>query len=107
MAAADWGSRDSSRRTARTSPREHEPALLRPATLLPVLDHESDAVSCDGGSNDKFDIVERQLTLDLDIQLAPVLLELPSVDAPAHHAEIDAGVPGQIMRRQRLPCCAK
>ena len=35
----------------------------------PVLNQERDAVSCDGGSQDKFDIVERQLALYLDLQL--------------------------------------
>src|ERR687898_917252 len=49
------------------------------------------------------DVVEGQLTLDADLDLAPILLELPRVEpAEGWKAEIDAGVADEVLRVGRL-----
>ena len=52
--------------------------------------------------------VEHQLPFDPDLQLAPVLLELPGIDPPVSwQAQIDAVVRRQLLRRPRARIRAK
>ena len=45
--------------------------------------------------------VEDELAFDPNPQVAPVLLEFPSIEAMARQAKIDAIVGGKILRRSR------
>src|SRR5579863_10316636 len=78
-------------------------------TILDLLfEHESEALPAQGRLDRQAGKIEGQRTLDAHAKFAPALLEFPGVkSAIGRQAKIDAGVPGQVLRRPRRRMLSK
>jgi hypothetical protein len=87
---------------ANTSRRALGQAALRDMRAHLVLRQISEPASDERRVDPQREIVERQLPLDVHLQLAAVLLELPRLDvAVGRQAQVDTGMRGQVLRAFR------